>query len=179
MMQIGKAWKRLIVYQPDSTLTERKVTPFPRDDDRDYRGIVSRKWSSERWIIFRWYPTEHSGGERFEGHQRTTDQADDWKEGNFFGLVQETERDMKTYLFQAEWNTRAACQDLQRDDAWGDLRGAVKYATATGEALCWTLMLLTRRPVSVTESLVSKHPEARTQMYTTSPPIPKYRSLRS
>jgi hypothetical protein len=73
MMQIGKAWKRLIVYQPDSTLTERKVTPFPRDDDRDYRG------HSQSQMEFRTVdhlsdgnPTEHSGGERFEGHQRTT-----------------------------------------------------------------------------------------------------------
>jgi hypothetical protein len=42
----------------------------------------------------------------------------------------------------------------------GDLRGAVKY-NRNGDS-CVTLMLLTRRPVSVTESLVSKHPEART-----------------
>jgi hypothetical protein len=89
---------------------------------------------------------------------------DAWAEGKFDMLIQETERDMKTYLStkQGGMSPEQRAKIFNQKMLQGDVKGAVKFLTETEKG--GVLMpndIDKKTGDTVEEVLKSKHPDAR------------------
>jgi hypothetical protein len=66
----------------------------------ELEGIKARKWNSERFFVFQMVVLQRTRdvNRARDIKKRLTRRMDAWAEGKFDMLVQDTERDMKTYL---------------------------------------------------------------------------------
>jgi hypothetical protein len=130
-------------------------------------GIFSREWNSKMWIVFPMVIlqcTRDVKGAK-EIRSRLTRRMNDWRDGNFLALVQETERDMKTYLSSKrngttpEQRAKIFNQKMER----GELRSAVRFMTEMEVGSVMNADDIDEKTgLSVAESLAFKHPEAKT-----------------
>jgi hypothetical protein len=177
-------WRRLIVYHcrqyslPNGTVGHRFLGMLTEIIE----GIISRKWNSERWIVFQVVilqcTREVKGAKDIK--ERLIRRMDDWKKGNFLQLVQETERDMKTYLtskrngLSHEQRAKIFNDKMMR----GEIRSAVRFLTETEIGSVLNANDIDEKTgVSVAESLESKHPEARTPDVCNLPTYPEVPEL--
>ncbi|WP_288993061.1 hypothetical protein, partial [uncultured Marinobacter sp.] len=162
-------WRRLVVYHSRQyNVPKGKVGHrFLEMITDNIEGVISRKWNSERWIVFQMVilqcSRDVSGAKGIR--DRLTRRMNDWRDGNFLALVQETERDMKTYLTSKRngTTTEQRAKIFNQKMLRGELRSAVRFLTETEVGSVMNGDDIDEKTgVSVIESLTSKHPEART-----------------
>jgi hypothetical protein len=161
--------RRLIVYQgkqydaPKGSVGNRFIMKL----SEIIAGIKSRKFNSEVLMVYIMVILQRTKDVKGSGdiRRRLTRRMNDWEEGKFLMLVQETERDMKAHLTANRKGTTSEQRAKQFHSQMlrGNVRGAVRLLIETEVA--GVLMPNETDPKSgdsVAEALASKHPEART-----------------
>ena len=162
-------WRCLIVYTPKAYDVLRGAVGrhflLTLIDLLD--GVRLRKWNAERFIVFQLVILQRTRAvnRAKDIKHRLSWRLDAWDAGQFDMLVQATVQDMRTYLAAQQGGTTAEqrAKVFQRKMLRGNVRGAVKYLTATqmGSVLLPD-HIDEKTGSSVTEILQSKHPGART-----------------
>jgi hypothetical protein len=160
--------RRLIVYHslqynaPSGAVGRRFIDKL----SEILEGVVSRKWNFERQMVFVMVILQRSKNVKsaYDIKRRLTKRMDDWESGKFLMLVQETERDMQSFLTHnrqgktAEQRAKLFHSKMLR----GQIKDAVRVLTVT--EIAGVLMpdeIDMKSGDSVAEALASKHPEAR------------------
>jgi hypothetical protein len=161
-------WRKLVVLPP-----QRYDTPsgpvgrrFVRMLTEELKGIKSRKWNSEKFLVFQMVILQRSKEVSGAGNikRRLTRRMDAWEKGKFDMLVQDTERTALAQLAKARGDStpEQRAKTYARLVLQGKLRAAVRWIT---EREMGGILQPDERDAktgdTVLEVLESKHPDAK------------------
>jgi hypothetical protein len=161
-------WRRLISYPstaydvPSGAVGKRFVEKVAEE----MRGIKSRKWNSERFIVFQLVILQKSREVKRSRdiRRRITKRLDAWEKGQTTMLVEDTLRSMESHLSHKRGQTTPEQRSkiFHQKVLRGNLRGAVRYLTEREKGgILYPDDIDEKTGLTVETVLESKHPDAR------------------
>jgi hypothetical protein len=133
----------------------------------ELKGIQSRKWNSEQFIVLQVVILQQSQDVKRsrDVRQRIAKRLGAWEKGQFTMLVEDTLRSMEAYLSHKQGTTtpEQRTKNFHQNVLRGNLRGAVRYLTEREKGgILYPDDIDKKSGETVQSVLESKHPDART-----------------
>jgi hypothetical protein len=151
----------------------------------ELKGVKSRKWNSEKFIVFQLVVLQQSRDVKRsrDVRRQISRRLDAWEKGQFTMLVEDTLRSMEAHLSHKQGTTtpEQRTKTFHQKVLHGNLRGAVRYLTERQKGgILYPDNINKKTGCTVQSVLESKHPDARTpsvNALTNYPSLPDFMDL--